>query len=114
MALVHGSEHYAKWTHMENGKVLTRRLHRIEIQARDGRLYALTGDRLPDALVTNSGHAYKGEHIAQILLRPESCTAYETPRQAAAWPNLRDVANFVIGFVSISILRVLIALIESL
>jgi hypothetical protein len=48
MALRHADEHYTKWTHVENGKVLTRRLHRLEIQARDGRTYVIRGEKLPD------------------------------------------------------------------
>jgi hypothetical protein len=113
MALKHESEYYVKWTHMENGNVITRRLHRIEIQAKDGRLYALTGEHLPDALMTNSGHTYKGRHIAQILLRPDSCTTYEALCRSTAWPNLRDVVNLFLGFLSISILRFVIALFEA-
>jgi len=34
--------------------------------------------------------------------------------KANAWPNLRDVANFAVGFVSLAILRVLFALVEAL
>ena len=112
MALVHGKEHYTNFTHMENGKVMTRRLHRIEVQARDGRMYSFTDDRLPDAIVTNCGHAYKGEHLAQILLRPGDCATYQASK-ANAWPNLRDVVNLFLGFLSISILRFVIALFEA-
>ena len=114
MALTHGSEHYTKWMHIENRKVLVRRLHRIEIQARDGRLYAITGDRLPDSFGTFSGHAYKGEHLAQILLRPDSCATYETPRQSASWPSFRDAVNMFIGFMGIVMLRFIIGLIEAM
>jgi hypothetical protein len=42
-----------------------------------------------------------------------SCTTYEASRQAAASPNLRDVGNLFLGFLSISILRFVIALFEA-
>lgn len=98
----------SRWTDRTNQE-----LHRIEIQAKDGRLYALTGENLPEALMTNSGHTYKGEHLAQILLRPDQYSTYQASK-ASAWPNLRDVANFAVGFVSLTILRVLFALVEAL
>ena len=41
-----------------------------------------------------------------------SCTTYEASRQAAASRNLRDVVNLFLGFLSISILRFVIALFE--
>ena len=37
MALRQGSECFTKWTHVENGQVLSRRLHRIVLQTPDGR-----------------------------------------------------------------------------
>ena len=39
MAIKQDKECYTKWTHVENGKVLVRRIHRIEVQARNGGLY---------------------------------------------------------------------------
>jgi hypothetical protein len=42
-----------------------------------------------------------------------NCTTYEASRQAAASPNLRDVVNLFLGFLSISILRFVIALFEA-
>ncbi len=49
--------------------------------------------------MTNSGHTDKGEHLAQILLRPDQYSTYQAS-EANAWPNLRNVTNFAIGFVS--------------
>jgi hypothetical protein len=111
MALKQGSERFTKWTHTENGKVLTRRLHRMEVQARDGRLYVIKGDDLPDALQTNCGHAYKGEHLAQILLNPSKINTrgYELG-SLGPWPNGRDALNFAIGFLAIAVLRFVVTL----
>ncbi len=106
MALKQGSERFTKWTHVENGKVLTRRLHRIEVQASDGRLYVVRGDSLPDAIQTNCGTAYKGDHLAQILLKPGAISArsYELG-SSGPWPNGRDALNFALGFLGTVVLR---------
>ena len=55
MAIKQDEECYTKWTHAENGKVLVRRIHRIEVQARNGGLYVLRGDKLPDFIQTSAG-----------------------------------------------------------
>lgn len=70
MALKHGSHHFTKWMHMENGQVMVRRIHRMDIQDARGRLHAIEKDQLPEAIVTSTGDAQKGRHIARILLRP--------------------------------------------
>ena len=100
MAIKHDKECYTKWTHVENGKVLVRRIHRIEVQARNGVLYTLRGDRLPDFIQTSAGDGYKGEHLAQILLQPESIRrqAPFLPPLTKPWPSLRDAMNVVLGF----------------
>jgi len=113
MALQHGSEHYTKWTHVENGQVLSRRLHRMEIQARNGRLYIITGDKLPDFLQTCSGHGYKGRHVAQILLSPDphvpAVNQPYWPVLLKTWPTWRDLAHLVAGLIGIPFLNFLIS-----
>lgn len=116
MGLQHGKEpQYTSWTHTENGKVMHRRLHRMKVQDRNGRLHNLEGDKLPEAIHTFAGQAYKGAHLATILLRPETVRVPKAaPQETASWPNLRDVANFFVGFMCITMLRVIVALIEAL
>lgn len=98
MALKHGSEHFTRWTHVENGQVLNRRLHRIEIQARDGRMYVLQEERLPDFIQTCAGHGYKGVHIAQILLDPNAASDEKVPSPTPiSWPTGRDVMSAGLG-----------------
>ena len=65
MALYDGSTYYTKFTFTENGKTIDRRIHRIEIQARDGRLYIIEGKDLPDFLYASTGVGFKGQHIAR-------------------------------------------------
>lgn len=111
MALQQGTEHFTKWTHVENGKVLTRRLHRLEIQALDGRLYVIQGDRLPDYIQTSAGQGFKGEHLAQILLNPERMKAPPVPSQP--WPSFRDACQIGLGLLALVLLKFIIALVEA-
>lgn len=116
MGLKHKNEpQYCMWTHTENGKVMHRRLHRIEVQDRNGRMHILEGDKLPESIGGFSGQAYKGAHLATILLRPETIRVPKAaPPDTASWPNLRDAVNLLLGFLGIVILRFTIALIEAL
>ena len=84
MALNQGGECFAKWTHVEDGQVLSRRLHRIVIQTADGDLKTITGDRLPDSIQTCSGLTYVGTSLAQTLLLPKS----SSPRFEKRAPRL--------------------------
>ena len=96
MALKQGRECYTKWTHVESGQVLNRRLHRLEVQGQDGRLHVVTGENLPDFIQTCAGDGYRGCHLAQILLGKPTPTSYEAPT-AFLWPTVRDVLHVVIG-----------------
>ena len=107
MAIKQDKECYTKWTHVENGKVLVRRIHRIEVQARNGNLYVLRGDKLPDFIQTSAGEGFKGEHLAQILLNPDSIpkrAPYPVPA-SKPWPSLRDAGNVGIGLLIFLVLR---------
>ncbi len=106
MALKHGSEHYTHWTHMENGKVMPRRIHRMEIQDALGRMHIIEKDNLPEAVLTSTGQANEGKSIARILLRPKSKSYIE-------WQSLEGPAGvlvwnafvFGLGFFSALTLR---------
>lgn len=107
MALERQGEYFTSWTHVENGRVMNRRLHRIEIQARDGRMYIVTGKYLPDYLHTGSGHAYKGEHLLQMLLGPEQMQRSSEPAEVRYWPTARDVTHAALGIACFLLLRFL-------
>lgn len=111
MALKHKEEFFTRWTHVENGQVLNRRLHRIEVQANDGRLYVITGKSLPDFIQTSAGSGHKGTHIAQILLHPNRRTHPTDTQEPQPFPNGRDVLVFVIGLCSFVLLRFVFRLI---
>lgn len=104
-------EHFTRWMHVENGKSFVRRLHRIELQAADGRLHVITGDKLPDAMVTNAGHGHRGAHMAQILLKPNKIgpitrlwngREFEPDRR---WPTSRDAIQWIIGMLFVGFLN---------
>ena len=97
MALCQGGEFHTKWTHLENGGAMTRRLHRLEIQGKGGQLYVLEGKGLPDYIQTSSGTGHKGKHLAQILLNPAHSPAAR--RSSQKWPNPRDAFHLSLGMV---------------
>jgi len=100
MALKQGSESFTKLVHMENGKVLVRRLHRLEVQSASGQLHVLTGDNLPDSIVTNCGDGFKGAHLGQILLKPKqrwSASSTLSEFKDDRWPTSRDAIQWMIG-----------------
>ena len=103
MALSQGGERFTKWTHVENGQVMVRRLHRLEVQGMDGHLYVLEGKALPDFIQTSSGNGHKGKHLAQILLSPSNF-APPPKAEVRSWPNVRDAFHLSLGMVFFLIL----------
>ena len=96
-----GEASFTKWMHTENGKVLVRRLHRLEIQSASGQLHILTGDKLPDAIMTNAGEGFRGNHLGQILLRPnQRLSSLSTFRDVPddRWPTSRDAIQWLLAF----------------
>ena len=115
MAIKQGTESFMKWVHMENGKTMVRRIHRLEVQARNGQLYILKGDKLPDTFVSQCGEGLKGEHLGQILLKPESMpkrTPCPAPN-ANPWPCWRDIMSLGIGFFGFVIFKFVVSLFEA-
>lgn len=99
MALKHGDTYFCKWLHFENGRLTHRRLHVLEIQARDGRIYSIQGDKLPQALVTSTGDKVQGEHVAQILLHPEKTKRLPLTIEKTPSPlTFRDIMAMIFGF----------------
>lgn len=110
MALKHGSEYFTKLTHIENGKIVPRRIHRLEVQDRHGRLHILTGEKLPDYIQINTGHGYAGKHLGQILLGTKGLSLTDSvlslPRvEMPAWPCFRDLLSALMGFLLFFALR---------
>lgn len=103
MALHQANEKFTKWVHTENGNVMVRRIHQIQVQARDGRLHLITGDKLPDSIQTSAGQGMKGCHIAQILLSPNPAPDY-VPDPVRTW-TFSHVVCLLIGFWGLVMVR---------
>jgi hypothetical protein len=119
MALRHKDERFTKWMHIEDGQVMHRRLHRLEVQSRDGRLHIITGDKLPEFIGTFAGQGYRGAHVAQILLYPESISVASSmsPEQVTplgAWPVGRDIVHMVLGMVGFLAVRFFVNLVAGM
>jgi len=95
MALQADDKWYCKVTHYENGRVITRRIHSIAIQAVDGRLYTLTEKKLPDAIALFTGDNNRGEHMAEVLMNPKP--RLDLRELASGWPSGRDLLHLTIG-----------------
>ena len=96
MALQADNKWHCKVTHYENGRVITRRIHSLAIQATDGRLYTLTEKKLPDAIALFTGESHSGEHMAEVLMNPKPpLRLRDIPK---GWPEGRDLMHVVIGF----------------
>ena len=93
MALKHGDEHYTMFTFTENGQVMNRRLHKLEIQDRTGKVHILEGKLLPNVITASTGQGQKGHHVATILLNPESAKSLIPSQDGYAWPTHRDVLH---------------------
>ncbi len=106
MALDAKGMKFCKVTHFENGRMTTRRIHLMVIQAANGRVFHLTGDDLPDSIILQSGVSFHGAHVAQVLLNPESAKATLSP-PTNSWLTGRDIFFAVMGYV---VLHVVVSL----
>lgn len=103
-----GSTHASKWLFMENGQATVRNVHRIEVQSREGKLFSLTGERLPDFVVLTTGRSQQGDSIAQILDRPNRTVSRPLPAPKP-WPEWRDMLHVVIGLATVGALNFIVS-----
>jgi hypothetical protein len=107
--------HCTHWEHFENGKTLDRLVRLMILMDACGGFHILLGPRLPADVTTNAGQGHKDEHSANVALRPVALAPLRAMSFAMPkWPSVRDAANVLIGFMAISLLRVIIALMEAL
>jgi hypothetical protein len=96
---------FCKVVHIENGKALVRRVHEIHVLASDGKQYVVWGEGLPTYIGLHSGRSHQGEHLGQVLLRPQSIFRRK-PKS-----HLRDAAHIVLGmFFAIGVMNFFIAM----
>jgi len=106
MAIEAGGRGFCKVVHTENGRTLTRRIHTMTVQAADGRLHRLEGRDLPDSISLYSGVAYRGAHLAEVLLNPEDAKASPI-LPTTGWISKRDAFYLVLGFFFFSVVQFL-------
>ncbi|MFO0979946.1 MAG: hypothetical protein U0996_26340 [Planctomycetaceae bacterium] len=114
MALKQKDEHFTHFTHFENGKALHRHLHRLEVQAADGKLYVVEGQHLPDSIMTYAGIGHRGEHFAQILMDPRRQPRQTFLPEPDPWPCGRDMLNFLLGIGMVLLLIMTLNFVSSL
>ena len=68
MALDAKGQKYCKVVHMENGRTWTRRVQTIMVQAANGKLHYISGDRLPDSF-----SLYRA-NLTRVRTRPKCCS----------------------------------------
>ena len=107
MALKSAKETYAMFSHVEDGRAMNRRIHRIEIQARDGQMHVIEGKNLPTHIQTRCGAGHKGDHVLEILMRPKS--RFEA---AVSWPTNRDLAHAVLGVLFVVLARLVASIVR--
>ena len=72
MALDAKGQKYCKVVHMENGRTTTRRMQTMMVQAADGKLHDISGDRLPDAM-RSTGPTLHGCAHGRSVCQPAKC-----------------------------------------
>jgi len=106
MGLISGGESYCNVTHIENGRVMTRRIHQIMVQAANGHLYTLTGNDMPDSISLYSSQSKQGQ-AAEILLKsppPPSLSAFIL--SLLTWKHARDIVFMILGMVISTVLGI--------
>lgn len=106
MGLMSSGESYCNLMHIENGRVMTRRIHQILVQAANGQLYTLTGNDMPDSISLCSTESKKGQS-AEILLKsppPPSLSAFCL--SLVTWKHARDIVFMILGMLISTVLAV--------
>ena len=98
MAIKTRDAQFCKVVHIENGRQTTRRIHTMMVQPADGQVQHISGDRLPDSISLYTGMPYTGEHLAEVLLRPESAKGVPLEATSPSRSFTRDVLLVVFGF----------------
>ncbi len=107
MALEAGGHKFCKVTFHENGRKFTRRYHKIIMQASDGRVHEILGDKLPESMDFYSGKALRGAHMAEVLMSPNKIKGTSILSEPSGWICKRDAFYLVLGFFFFQLVTVL-------
>lgn len=101
-----GEEGYCKFTLVENGSPLTRRIHEMVIQDEVGKLHRVSGDKLPSSMTAITGECQTDHHTLEILISPRKLRRISEQRSDGyRWPVGRDVLHVAIGFAGLQLLK---------
>jgi hypothetical protein len=87
---------HCKFVLLESGEPIVRRIHRLVIQAANGKVYEIEGKDLPLYICLSTGHSQDGKHVGQILLNPNQYHALDWIAPTT-WLSLRTVGVFAFG-----------------
>jgi hypothetical protein len=106
MGLITGSESYCNVTHIENGRVMTRRIHQILVQAANGQLYTLTGNDMPDSISLYSSQSKQGQTAEILLNKPQPPSLSAFCLSLLTWKHARDIVFMILGMLISTVLAV--------
>lgn len=105
-----GGADYTMVGFVENGKTTWRRMHQLDVQARDGQRYTFEGRKLPDSFMFYSGISHKDSHLGTVLGLPRE----RVPRSLASFvPGPRDWMYVITGAASVLMLKAALILAAS-
>ena len=101
-----GEDKHCKFTLIENGNPLTRRIHELIVQDAVGLIHRIFGDRLPDSMTVITGDCQTDHHTLEVLISPRKLKRISEQRSDGyRWPVGRDVLHVAIGFVGLQLLK---------
>jgi hypothetical protein len=109
MALKDGTTYYTKFSLVGHGEVVNRRIHRLEVQGRNGHLEYCEGEDLPDFIELKERTPVRGKHIATLLGLNLEAPKYTVRLPADSWPSRRDLVHVIVGLVVLMFVKVAIA-----
>jgi hypothetical protein len=97
MAITHHQEVFCKFDHVENGKMIPRRIQCMIVQAPDGRVYEMRGKQLPDHIVLMCGNPQEGNLLHILLKAPPRKTITAFVAEFLNGTRARDLAFILVG-----------------
>ncbi len=106
MGLMSSGESYCNVTHIENGRVMTRRIHQILVQAANGQLYTLTGNDMPDSISLYSSQSKQGQSAEILLKSPPAPSLSAFVLSLLTWNHARDIVFMILGMMISTVLGI--------
>lgn len=114
MGLISSGESYCNVTHIENGRVMTRRIHQILVQAANGQLYTLSGKDMPDSISLYSSQSKQGQSAEILLKTPPAPSLSALFLSLLTWKHARDIVFMILGMVVSTVLGIVAAVVTKM